>query len=578
MLAAGPSFLSIIGHPGTGKTISAAFLTQYLSQSSGRVILHFFCRSSVRARRTTLYVLRSLLWQLLQHDTSLYSTVAHWCFRTDRSLANSVRNLGSVLTACLQATSVSSVSIIVDALDECLDGSDLVLALSGASMVASCCTKVFFFSRHHVPWLHRPPLRMETLYLTCEKYQASVDLYVEQRLSQILLQESPSPQIRSTPPRFPATSASWLSARLLLDELRQISSWESVRKRFSESLQGLNHLYSLILTEREAGFSEMELRMAQELFLWVDKSEYIPEWLRWRGQEEVLDDEMISAILGFASASNELYDPATVIERVASPLLEVRFTSSSLATDQHGMPREKAHFVVEFTHRTAEDFLAWGLSVPNNDLPASLQTRRLASLYRGVTATWYFGQSRGFADQLQQLRQCPRDCMLPTYLGMNYGLWTALQLPGLQPDLNQDEIAQVGMLCEQLNTFLTTDQCLPWIEAAIISHHAEMWNQLLEHVDDILAMPLNHSVLAPGFQQFHYARQGLMADFIYALAMTWPPHALPRRMTARANTPPHGFYQRPLARKIMHLTAQYQWLVAINHASPNGGLGTVRSI
>jgi hypothetical protein len=556
-----PSMLYIVAQPGGGKTISAAFLISHLTQSASNAVIYFFCKASDAEKRTTLLILRSLLWQCLQYDKNLYSAIVQWYYQSGRSVADSQVDVGAMFNACLRASTLPGIFIVIDALDECLDTRDLLLALSTAMDVSNRPLKLIVLSRDDAYLPKLSPTRLQTLHLTADKCQPSIQAYVKERLAEISALRDHRQGSQLAESISNTAGGLWLFARLVLDELHCAPSLGEVQRKIYGLPHGLKSLYSSILSTKEKTFSEVQLKMAQELYLWIDTTEYLPEWLRWDGCSDALEDEAICNILNFATASKQLFHPSKLVRQLASPLLEVRIIASTSGCDQHGAPYDCNTFAVDFFHQTIKQYLNWSTTATLTDLPQSLRPRRLAPLHRGVTAAWYLSQSHDFKDNLQQLRERPRNGIFPNYLEMVYGLWDALKLPSLRSDLDTEEMVKAGNLCDQLTHFLTTDQCLGGIEAAIIINYAGRWSQLLGNVEEVLETESNPLSSTRAFHRFHCARYAFMTDFIYVLVSTWPKNDLPPESAVRVDKIPYGFYQRPLARKIMGLARHYQWLL-----------------
>jgi hypothetical protein len=560
------SVLRILARPGAGKTIAASFLIRYLAESGTGAVLYFFCKASDAEKRTTLPILRSLLWQCLQQGADLYSTVVQWYYQSGRSVADSQTDVGAMLNACLQSTALPAIFVVIDGFDECLDKTDLLQALSSAMAASQSILKLIMFSRDEVRLPNLPPSEVRTIHMTADQCQNSIEPYVKERLADINSLGRHRYDVQLAESIINAAEGLWLFARVLLDELHHAPSLGEVQRQIAGLPHGLRSLYTSILIAKENSFSDIQLKMAQELFLWIDTAEYLPEWAVPDEQTDCLEGETICTILGAAAASRQLLDPRQIVRHLASPLLEVRSISPTSSYDQHGIPYDCTTLAVDFLHQTVPQYLRLSVGAPSAELPQVLRPRRLASLHRGVTATCYLSRSHDFKDNLQQLRERPRDGIFPDYIEMVYGLWGALRLPHLRWDLEAEEAVKAGNLCDQLTQFLTTDQCLGWIEAAIIINYAGRWINLITNVEDVLEVDVDSFSSTPAFYRFHCARQALMVDFVYVLTSTWPKSDLPPQTANRVDNMPDGFYQRPLARKIMALARQYQWLLTPAHA------------
>lgn len=566
-----PSILSVVARPGGGKTTAAAFLTRHLNETVSAAVLYFFCKNSSGQKRTTLHILRSLLWQLLQHDVGLYTTVAQWFYQSEQSIAESASLMIQIFGACLQANTAPAAFIVIDALDECLDSSDLLLAFTAAMMVSTRLVKLYLFSRDSVSVPHIPQLRSQTIYMTGDKSHLALDFYVKQRVAQLQAAGGSWQDPHVADSILDASNVVWLSAKLLLDDLERTAARADTQRPASGFPRGLKNLYSDLMVTKEKSFTENQLKMAQDLYLWLDKTEYMPEWLRWNGDDDILDDETICTIIDTNSSGKRPLNPTETVSLLASVLLEVQPISPNFVVDAHGVPYDCPIFTVQFSHQTAKQFLKWSLDAQLAELPLSLRPRRLASLYRGVAAVKYLSQNQDFRDCLKQLRERPKNGIFPTYLEIVYGLWDALRLSHLRRDLDADEIAKASLLCDHLSSFLSTEKCLGWIEAVIIINYAGRWNQLIENAEEVLEISPDPRSPTPAFHRFHNARHTLMTDFSYILSSTWPRNEhLHSPPGSRANVPP-GFQQRPLARKIAVLARQYQWLLSPGYVRPTNG-------
>jgi hypothetical protein len=559
-----PSVLRILARPGGGKTTAAAFLIKRLSELGSGATLYFFCKASDAEKRSTSHVVRSLLWQCLQYDSDLYSTMVLWYYQSGRSIADSKTDVAAMFDACVQNTALPEIFIVIDGVDECLDSMDLLLTLSSAMAASRSTLKLILLSRDVT--LPEVLSQSRIIHLTAQNCRSSIESYVKERLCHIksLGEHRYDDQLARSISN--AADGLWLVARLLIDELHLAPSLGEVRRQISGLPHGLRSLYSSILSAKDKTFSEVQLAMAQELFLWIDASDYVPESIRRFDRTDCLGDETICAILNVTTASRQLFNPPELVKQLASPLLEVRMSFSHLAVDPHGVPYDCNSFTVDFFHQTVSQYLKWTVDAKSTDLPQSLKPRRLADLYRGVTATRYLSHGENFRENLQQLRERPRDGVFPNYLEFVYGLWGALKTPYLRGDLDADEVQRAGILCDQLTHFLTTDKCLGWIEAAIIINYAGKWTQLIENVENVLEIASEPLLSTPAFHRFHCARQALMTDYLFVLATTWPKDALPPRLKSIVDNIPYGFYQRPLARKVMAVARKYQWLLSPPYA------------
>ncbi|KAH0557097.1 hypothetical protein GP486_005115 [Trichoglossum hirsutum] len=135
--------LWIRGSPGQGKTVLSKFLLDYLStRPSGSLsdakVIYFFCYDQDERFRTSTSVFRSLIKQLL--TSSNFFRVAD-IFDTDPSAATSEDSLWEILRAMFDESSFGTIYCIIDALDECEEGSRKRLLLRITRLVRSMSRK-----------------------------------------------------------------------------------------------------------------------------------------------------------------------------------------------------------------------------------------------------------------------------------------------------------------------------------------------------------------------------------------------------------------------------------------------------
>ncbi|KAF9028322.1 hypothetical protein BDZ89DRAFT_1066131 [Hymenopellis radicata] len=123
-----PRTLWCYGNPGAGKSVAAAFIADHL-QSTGNIVLSVFCRYSLDAFTTPLPVLRGLLRQLIEKTTKVPPSI---CDRYWSGTHPSPEELPNLL-AEVAAYHTRPLYIVIDALDECPIGIDLLRAIQQLS-------------------------------------------------------------------------------------------------------------------------------------------------------------------------------------------------------------------------------------------------------------------------------------------------------------------------------------------------------------------------------------------------------------------------------------------------------------
>ncbi|KAN0072061.1 hypothetical protein V8E54_009790 [Elaphomyces granulatus] len=117
--------LRIEGGPGTGKTVLAAFLVDELESATRKTpdmaFAYFFCDNKDENRKSAMSILRSFISQLLR-QTGLFQHVEDDFKQKNDFLAN-FDALWRIITSILRDSRSGKVFLLIDALDECDEGS-----------------------------------------------------------------------------------------------------------------------------------------------------------------------------------------------------------------------------------------------------------------------------------------------------------------------------------------------------------------------------------------------------------------------------------------------------------------------
>ncbi|KAK4248353.1 NACHT domain-containing protein [Corynascus novoguineensis] len=125
--------LWIKGDPGKGKTMLLCGIIDELKLASSPSLLSFFFRqASDRSINNATAVLRGLIYLLVDQQPSLtshvqkkYDTSGNPLYRVE----NTWVTLSEILTDILKDTNLPPTRLVIDALDECIEGLDLLLDL-----------------------------------------------------------------------------------------------------------------------------------------------------------------------------------------------------------------------------------------------------------------------------------------------------------------------------------------------------------------------------------------------------------------------------------------------------------------
>lgn len=130
--------LWIKGDPGKGKTMLLCGIINemYAIPAVG----YFFCQATYDQNSTATAVLRGLLWMLADHNRQL---IRHIKAEVDRSSGNIFKEANSFIALSDILLEVfghlEDVILIVDALDECVDGrNDLLAFINKTSAISQC--------------------------------------------------------------------------------------------------------------------------------------------------------------------------------------------------------------------------------------------------------------------------------------------------------------------------------------------------------------------------------------------------------------------------------------------------------
>jgi hypothetical protein len=550
--------LKIQGRPGSGKSIAASYMVDYLQETTKNTVLYFFCDNSDAEKRLTSQILRTVLWQLLQHDTNLYDLLTPWYHRSGRIYADSDVQLCEMFKAAVATTKISPLFLVVDALDECEDPSEF-LQVTEAVCTTSIALRLVLLGRDD-PSLHKL-LSSCNAVLSVDVNHQPLEEYVCGRLANMRMFRSIELRTQTANSISKASDGLWLFSRLLLDEIEHAPSFGEISRKINSVPLGMIQLYSSIITAKEARQTDMQIKMAQQLYLWVDTSEYVPEWLWKETGGDNLEDDMIGNLLQFACSSREIFNPFQVVQELCAPLIQANVLHP-MTIYRPEDPYDYTIFNIKFFHQTAKHYLKWCSEAPRGQLPTSLQPKRLGHLHRGITAIWYFRESVDFQCSLSYLRDRPRSGRFACYFEMACGLWGCLKLTNVRWDLAPEESRDAGEMCLAMTWFLTTEMCMGFVEASIILHFSERSTMLLDNIEEALsnAGSKDYRETLTVFSKFREARQTFLSDLAFIIVSVWPKDDLPAYWKSKYGGCPKGFYERSLAKKLLHLAGSYAWL------------------
>ncbi|KAI0411466.1 WD40-repeat-containing domain protein [Xylaria grammica] len=183
-----PQILWLKGRAGTGKTMLMIGLIRRLSSRSAALapwVSYFFCQGTDSKLRNATAVLRSLIWLLLLQQRHLISHLLREYKDSGASLftdQNSFFALSEVFKNMLKDDKLLPVYFAIDALDECLEGREQLIALISDTLTLSKEVKWLLSSR---PEVEVPPeLRPATSFveINTKSLKHPVKAYIKYKL------------------------------------------------------------------------------------------------------------------------------------------------------------------------------------------------------------------------------------------------------------------------------------------------------------------------------------------------------------------------------------------------------------
>jgi hypothetical protein len=569
-----PKSLRLCSWPGGGKSVAASFLVKFFQSTPELPVLYFFCRSTDAEKTFTTSVARTLIWQLLQTEPSLYTLLAPIYHRCGRQTADSEVIVFEIFESILKKTSHKEIYIVIDALDECHDTSTLLNLLTSVQNSATTHLKLLITSRDD-PDLSRQ-LSFCTSKIFLQENQDPLARYINDNIASLPIPITAEQRAEIGSAIEAGSAGLWLFAKLMIEEIRKASSIAEMYEQIQTVPDDLAQLYNAILITREKTFSKRDLRRAQQIYLWLRMAEYIPQDL-WKARSvSGLEDEVIMVLFQYLTKSeSEILTPMELVLRLCSPLVTTRLLHEGhLVLFLNGKPVHCSAFIAEFFHQTADQYLQWCSEAKIPQIPASMQPRRLADLHRGVCAAWYFGDSRHFKSALQNMQERPRSGYGDCWIEMACGLWQALSIKQIRKDLSEDEMDQAQEMCESLRFFLSGKGCLGFVEASIILHYTGGCNLLADNVVDEpspeLLTPISSRARPEFLETLISACELFKADLLYSVTR-FPATSTYTSTDELTGLKPEGFDGR--ARDIFALARKYRYLAwAPQAVSINGFL------
>lgn len=268
------SLLWICANPGAGKTILSSFLIDHFESEepdpARKNVFYFFCKNNDVDKNTPTAVIRSLLYQLYK---SVKDHKARASLSDDLGLAldrsGQQRAVNYIVLWQLFSTHVKSVTpatIILDALDECQDPSQLIQGLKELYTLES--VRVIVTSRKE-PHLHNELKNNSSIEIAPDDIDADIAAFVEakveasSRLSHPLVRDLVITKLCN------AHDGMFLWVFLMLKELKSCFSMAQVQDALAKLPTGLDGIYKSILQRLQTTLTRSSFDLCSKVLTWV---------------------------------------------------------------------------------------------------------------------------------------------------------------------------------------------------------------------------------------------------------------------------------------------------------------------
>jgi hypothetical protein len=527
--------LRIGGDPGSGKSTLAAFLIHHITEYTNGNVAYFFCKGTDAKKQKPVQVIRTLISQLLAQDESLYPSFEQLYIHSGRDVVESFAEARDYYQLCLKKTARQILYIVLDALDECQEALELISFLVQSLGTTKGVVKLILTCRNDPELLGCFPSRYHELTISQKRTATPIMEYVRKRVSgnKYISGTALGHEVLEGVTR--AAGGSWLYARLMMDEIQRLPSAASVRRQLENIPNGLKQIYLQIFLTKEQSMSPLEIRLAQQIFLWVDLLDFVSVG------KDALDRQVLDLILQAEMAGEKVFDPLALAQQLCAPLI-------ALSENYSGAIQ------VGFFHHTAAQFLRGCSELPASELPMILKPQVLKGLYRGSVSVWYFTSSPDATRLLAKLRSISRPIIFHgEYFEMAYGLWAAYFFTSSTATYGQQDLDEMTRLIDKLTHFIVSGAVLVWIEMAIIINYDGGWVMLLDNVfKAIKAAEIGAQSPVSVIREFSALRKQFFGDYAYVISATGP--------SDRSVKKPVDFQERPLAVQLLSLGRKWSHL------------------
>jgi len=251
--------LWVKGDPGKGKTMLLCGIINELKKSMVETTLlsYFFCQATDSRINNATAVLRGLIYMLVGQQPSLISHIRKKYDHAGKALfedANAWFALSEIFTSILQDSSLKSTYLIIDALDECMEGLPKLLDFIIQKSSVSPHVKWLVSSRN---WptieeqLNKAGSKVRLcLELNAESVSAAVSIYIQHEVCQLAQDKKYDDRTRDAVLEHLSSNANdtFLWVALVCQNLKNIPRGR-IRARLSSFPPGLDSLYGRMMKQ-----------------------------------------------------------------------------------------------------------------------------------------------------------------------------------------------------------------------------------------------------------------------------------------------------------------------------------------
>ncbi|KAL2068164.1 hypothetical protein VTL71DRAFT_16262 [Oculimacula yallundae] len=247
-----PQLLWLTAKPGTGKSIALGYVINHLQSIHQPCAFYFFTYGDKFKFSISLF-LRSIAWQLASIDRDVFEIVLNQCQKDAHLVQADHRTIWRklFLEGIFKVTSSKRFYLAIDALDECLNNTELIMLL--IKCAATNILRVFLTSRNTFDtygMAHPPNLDILSEKIPQSRTASDIALYITANLHNLpaLGPDKTAARKAIVKTIVEKSSGCFLWVHLVLSELRNVHTSEEVRQVLEEIPGDMDQLYSYILS------------------------------------------------------------------------------------------------------------------------------------------------------------------------------------------------------------------------------------------------------------------------------------------------------------------------------------------